>query len=410
MKRVKGRLTSIFSLLLILAGIVGISAAVGWGNELQPSGAEKEEHISFALYGDMKNQQIAEEVAAVFQKQNQCRVDIYCYSTEEELNTNIIGQIAGGNSFDVFIVSRELLSWLADEGEILLLDDIIEKRSREGEYFYEVGLSCGQVNGKQYALPAGVVPYMIYYNWTLLEEAGLKNPQILLQEAKWNLPGFAAYMREIQEKTGQPGLAFSADWYVEETFLRYNEGGWEEKDGQLYLDETARSNMELLQRLVQEEAIISGDKEIYDVLQKRFVEGELPMMVGGIDMTRICSQTDFSWDILPMPSAYNDFSNYSVEISLLTVGNGKHAELAKEFADFYVSALGQKLRLQQGECVMPSLNMVFYTSMGDVVFPEHSNYYFFAIDRGRAYGGKMVSAEQKKQLEEIWKNYMGDGA
>ena len=79
MKRVKGRLTSIFSLLLILAGIVGISAAVGWGNELQPSGAEKEEHISFALYGDMKNQQIAEEVAAVFQKQNQCRVDIYCY-------------------------------------------------------------------------------------------------------------------------------------------------------------------------------------------------------------------------------------------------------------------------------------------------------------------------------------------
>lgn len=410
MKRLRSRLTGVISFLLILAGIMGIGIAVGWGNELQASRIEEEEHISFALYGDMQNQQIAEEAAAVFQKQNQCRVDIYCYSTEEELKTNIIGQIAGGNSFDVFIVSQELLSWLADEDEILLLDDIIEKRGQEGEYFYEVGLSCGQVNGRQYAVPAGVMPYMIYYNRTLLEKAGLKNPQILLEEAGWNLSGFAAYMREIREKTGQPGLTLSAAWHVEETFLRYNEGGWEERNGQLYLDETARNNMEILHRLVQEGAIISGDKEAYGVLQKRFAEGELPMMIGGIDMTRICSQADFSWDILPMPSAYNDFSNCSVEISLLAVGNGKHAELAKAFADFYVSALGQKIRLQQGECVMPSLSMAFYTSMGDVVFPEHSNYYFFAIDRGQAYGRKAVSAEQKKQLEELWKNYMEDGA
>lgn len=406
MEKTNGRLIKILSAFLISAGLIGAVISFNMEETLQTSDANEKTRVSFALYGDTQMQQIAEEAAAVFQKQRACTVDIYCYSTEEELTSNILGQIAGGNPFDLFYISPKLLEQLAEKEELQPLENIVEKRQQEGERFYEPALASGQYNGRQYALPVGVDPYMIYINRTMMAEEGIEDPQLLFEKKEWNLDGFASCVREIKEKTGMAGLNLYPDWYVAEPFLRCNGGYWVREEEQIIPDEAMGQTLEILKKLKQEGALGMLTEAHYESLQQKFLSGELPMIIGKLDMTRVCGQMDFAWDIVPFPSASCDFSNGSMDVSMIAVGNGKHAKEAEAFADFYVSTFGQKIRLEQGECLLPSLSMVFYTSMGDVVFPEHSNYYIFSVEKTYM---DSRTAEEKEMIEKLWRDSMGEG-
>ena len=388
---------------LIGMGIAGIVFSAAMGGDQQMQMRKEEARISFALCGDDEIQQIAEETARIFRKQNHCRVDVYCYSTREELESNILGQIAGGDTFDVFIITDEMLSRLSGEKEFQCLDDVVEKRHQSGEDFYQVALSCGQTDGVQYALPSGVDPCMIYYNRTMMEEAGIQEPQGMLERGCWNLDGFAACIREIREKLNLTGIHLYREWCVEEPFLLCGGGGWQEQGNGIGPDDTMLRTVEVLKQLKAEGALEMIRTEQYDTIRELFVEGKLPMMIGKLDMTRACSRSGFVWDIVPFPSAEGAFDNVNIDVSLIAVGKGRHVEQAKEFVDYYVSGFGQKTRLERGECQMPSLNMAFYTSMGDVVFPEHSNYYFFALENGYAQNRRETEREQALQL---WETYM----
>lgn len=397
------------SIIFITFGCIGLIAAFTMKQDRQTQGSLEVEEISFALYGDAEVQKITEEAAETFMNQEHCKVDIYCYATEEELNSKIIGQIAGGTAFDAFYASQDVIDILADKKELQSLDDVLKERRGKGDEFYTVALENGKLDGVQYALPAGVMPYMIYYNKSFLEENGLEDLQVYFENKKWDLSGFVSYARAVKQKTGKPGITLTSDWSLVEPFLRCNGGGYSISGEKAELDAQALATLELITQLIQEGAVENCSTEEYENLKERFSKGEIPMIAGGLEMTRLCSNVDFAWDIIPYPSMESNFENSNFEVPLIAAGNGKHKELARKFISYYISALGQKIRLEKGECLIPSLNMVFYTSMGDVKFPEHSNYYFFTIENGYSSSQSKLSEEGKTQILTIWNEYMGEG-
>lgn len=289
------------------------------------------------------------------------------------------------------------------------LEEVAQERAREGDVFYSTALEQGRIGDVQYALPTGVMPYMIYYNRTLLEERGLEDPQTVFREKRWDFSGFAAYLETARGSGEEPALAFEAEWESVEPFLRSQGGSCRVGENGIEPDALAEETAGTFGKLARQGVIRSCGGQEYADMQKAFAEGRLPMIVGGLEMTRLCSNVDFAWDILPFPSVESDFQNSSFEVPLIAAGNGEHGELARKFVSYYVSALGQKLRLENGECLIPSLNMVFYTSMGDVRFPEHSNYYFFAIENGYSSERAGVSETDRRRILDLWDGYMEEG-
>ncbi len=390
------------ALLLILIGSIGlVTAMLFWKEKAFPK-TEEEEVITFALYGDLQMQKTAEEVAEVFRKQNHCRVDVYCYSSAYEEQRQVIGQLASGKAFDVFYTTPNELWEISAEGAVTSLEDVVEERKQEGETFYPSVLETGKINGCQYGLPAGVMPYMIYYNQTLLEEAGLESPQQIFQAKRWDLNGFADALRKISQRLNRPALYVCSSWQMVEPLMRAGGGTCTETESGLETDTSLLESLQIYQQLAKEGVLVSCSEKEYEVYRQEFASGQQPLIISNLEMTRLCSTASFQWDILPYPSVNSNFTNSNFETPLLAVSRGNHEKLAQAFVSYYVSSLGQKLRLEKGECLFPSLSMVFYTSMGDVKFPEHSNYYFFAIDQGYACQRESVSDSLEEGMLELW--------
>lgn len=312
-----------------------------------------EVHALCGENGDMEQQQIVDEVVDVFGRVYNCRVDVYCFSTAEELRERIISQFAAGKPFDVFCPDLRTFNILLESRYLSPLDEVVAQRHEQGDDFYSTALKRGQRDGVQYALPVGVMPRLICYDVDAFEGLNLRSPQDLFEQGQWDAAGFAACINDLYHETQSPVLAV------------------EDLAGLVGSEEAARA--------IDPGAVVSMG--LTESLQA-FGRGQVPMIVGDLRATRL--KTRVHWDVVPFPSEESDFSRSVFELPIIAAADGEQSDLAREFVGFYVSGIGQKLRLERGECLIPSLNMTFYTSMGNVTFPDHSNDYFFAIENGSA--------------------------
>lgn len=345
-----GRIRWLSIALFIIGAVLLVLALIPWKSENVATAGETPT-LSFALAGDVEQQKIVDEVVGVFSRVYGCRVDVYCFATEAELREKIIGQFAAGKPFDVFCPDRRTWLALLDSGHLCALDDVVSLRHTEGDDFYSAALASGQADGAQYALPVGVMPYLICYSVDAFEAAGTPSPRDYLDRKQWDADGFVDCLNRYHAAVGRPAM------------------GIERLDQVVY----SRSAMAALQ----EGAVAAMDPEAG---KRAFADGGIPMIVGDLSVTRM--ETVSEWDVVPFPSEGSDFSRSKFSLPMIAAADESQQALARQFISFYVSGIGQKLRLERGECLIPSLNMTFYTSMGNVNFPDHSNYYFFAIENG----------------------------
>ena len=91
----------------------------------------------------------------------------------ERVNTTAI---ASGSPPDVMMMRSDLIPFLADNGAIRPLDDLIERDNMDvDEIFYAGELGAVRYNGQTWGLPmvVGGSRHYIYYNLDLVEQAGL---------------------------------------------------------------------------------------------------------------------------------------------------------------------------------------------------------------------------------------------
>lgn len=358
-------------------------------------GEQNKVHISFAAYGNARQKQIIEECARIFERDQNCVVDTYCFSTFEELNDRVISQYSVGEPFDVFISDINMMYLLADGGWLRPLDDIVEARRKAGDVYYPVALNYGKYAGEQLALPTGLKPYMLYFNSKMLSKNGMTSPIVRFQDKQWDFDSFVSYLRNYTKATSKPALAIDSSWPVLFGLAHEDEGFFSVSDnGSIALDAQIKDRLTLYQKLIAEgvvKYVATGERktELSDIFRSE----DVPIILGGIEyINKLYDAEWMEWDIVPLPSKDSNFGNCPLDIPLIAVsGGGLNTKLAADFADYYVSTFGQKLRLEMGEYQISSLDMTFYTSMGDVKFPAHSNYYMLAVSNG--YGEPSMSGQ-----------------
>lgn len=386
------------SCLLVLTGLAGI-VIVATTSEKVISYPEEPERISFAIYGDPNTQAAAKTIAQTYEGKTGCIVDLFMFSTLGELKKSVISRTASGNNYDVFLTDGELLHTLAEEEEVIALDEIVTKRKKEGQEFYENALKAGTIDHTVLAIPIGVTPYLLYYNKDYTDRYDI-SIQDIISDGGWDTDIFSAYINGFAEKFETPALAVTENFEDAFTFLSMNHGKWTYYRGNLIENTTLLRTVDTIK-----EWLNNGSVMFYEDSEsaiQRFLNGEVPMLFGDFSMTRKLYSSEFSWDILPVPSPEKDYSSCTYSVSLMAAGNSGNQERAADFIDYYASVTGQKIRLESGECEFPSLRMTFYTSMGDVKFPEHSNYYFYVIEYGKCLNTYDNDADEKNIVIKYW--------
>lgn len=397
MKR-KNILTYCISGLCFLASAVCFLLYLNMTGEETNTAQKPLDRISFAIYGDDEMQRITEDVANVFMRSNNCQVDVYCYSDEDTLNAKALEQASIGTPFDACILDDKTIHQLYQLGWLCDLQEVVKSRKYDGDEYYTAVLKSGEIQGGQYAMPAGVMPMVLCYNTDFFAANQLTDPQTLYESDSWTFEAFVNMLNEVYDVTGQPVLDVDTSWTAVKTWVNCNSTAYPAGE------EEIASVLETFGELCRRGAIAFYNTESDNSdFKERFFSGDTKLLLGDLSVTYDTENPyGIGWDIVPIPSPESDFDTCTYWAPMVTVADTPQQELAKEFVDFYVSSYGQKLRLERGECLLPSLNTVFYTSMGNVDFPPHSNYYFFAIENGHMIVDTVDSLPENRALMDQW--------
>lgn len=157
--------------------------------------------------------------------------------------------------------------------------------------FYASFIDANSWNGTLYTLPFNKSVQVLYYNKTLLDQAGVDVPTTLDE--------LAAAARQVKEKTGVAGLAVRPSIDTFSTYFRAFGGEWLDEAGQpAFQDAAGVQAFQFVQELIADGAAYAYDGYLDD----EFNKGKVAMFIhsnGTIPWVR--RSATFSWGTAPVP-------------------------------------------------------------------------------------------------------------
>ncbi|PNR97244.1 ABC transporter substrate-binding protein [Petrotoga sp. 9PWA.NaAc.5.4] len=151
----------------------------------------------------------------------------------------LLASMVGGNPPDLAIMHRSSLVDYVERGTILPLDKYVSNNIKT-DYLENI-IQAATFSGQIYALPLDTHPLVLYYNKSVLREAGLVDSkgEVLLPKT---FEEFYNFCKQIKEKTGKYGMVIEdANGLGERLWLTIyrNLGGkLEDSDGNFFIDKT----------------------------------------------------------------------------------------------------------------------------------------------------------------------------
>lgn len=206
----KKSLSMIISFALLLMIIVtGCGQTVNQKEE--PQSAEKQEStvnsekdqspvdLKMVIWGAPKHVEMYQNLLNSYKKDHtNVNIDVVT-APYGEFTEKVTSMIASGNPPDVTWWSEDSLTYFADKGYFMALDEAMEKWGSEWDKddFYPSTLAAGQWKGKQYAIPFSTPAGVLYYNKKLFDEAGLEYPN-----ENWTWDDFDKAVRKLTKGEG----------------------------------------------------------------------------------------------------------------------------------------------------------------------------------------------------------------
>ncbi|MCL1918228.1 MAG: ABC transporter substrate-binding protein [Peptococcaceae bacterium] len=179
--------------------------------------ANKPVKIAFYTYNYMAQQKDGvDKLIADFKKDNP-DIDVeVVYVTSEEINTKIQADIAAGVEPDVIQVVFDALDFAQNNYGVQDLNELVDKTELEEHLkgFEPAALNVAKIDGKMLGLPYTFSTPVLFYNATLLEEAGLDpdTPPTTWEEVE-------KYALQIKEQTSNDGFLFGG-YLLSDCFLQ----------------------------------------------------------------------------------------------------------------------------------------------------------------------------------------------
>lgn len=330
----------LFALGISMMALTVLSAC---GNGESSKDSDGKTVVTMSIAGSTSENKIRKETAEEFMKKNP-DISIEWVDLGDSRYEKTLTLISGGNAPDILYVN-EWTTALAEKGALLPLDDLIEKdKDFSKEEYYENLLAGNKYDGKLYAIPQEVSPFVIYYNKEMFDAAGVEYPK-----NNWTQEEFLEVAEKLtNENEKQYGFLLENG---------YNPTlGWLYRQGaQLYktnaMKESAMNSTEALKGLeilnqITEKKISPNPAELTASGQgadAMFRNGQTAMISAG--MWFIPPFTDealnFDWDVVQMPKA----ENQKVTAGILNWGiskDTKNKDAAWKVLKYFIGEEGQK--------------------------------------------------------------------
>ena len=243
-------------------------------------------------------------------------------------------QLAGGNAPDLGWMFEDAYPAFVDAG---VIEDIGPALAADADYdladFSAPAMGLWQDGEALHGVPFSTSPFMIYYNKTMFDAAGIPDPLTLASEGKWDMDAFQASARTLAEK----GDAWAFDFKDGEGYdtrimhalmppIRAY-GGFAWKDGECGLDKP-----EAVAAVTQLHDMVFKDKSIVPPgEQGDFFSGDAAMTINQISRASRLTDADFEWGIAPLPTGPAGASPVIGQAGIVVFSESDNKELATAF-------------------------------------------------------------------------------
>ena len=183
---------------------------------MAPAVAEESTTLTVACW-DLSTTPYYEAIKTGFEAANPGITIEYVDLASQDYNIKCSTMLAGGDTTDLYFVKElsDMQNW-SDQGFLVPTDDLIAQAGMDMSKY--AGMDTCYINtndGKYYALPFRADFWVLFYNKTLFDQAGVAYPT---NDMTWD--DYAAAAREVNEKTGAYGshyhtwLSAVANWAV----------------------------------------------------------------------------------------------------------------------------------------------------------------------------------------------------
>ena len=256
----------------------------------------------------------------------------------DDYQTAVETRFIGGQSPDVIYGNPQtLLKWI-QEGMLMPISDVYEEHEELwDEEIYQTNLyDAYKMDGEYYATPVGADTFVLFYNKTKLDEAGMEYPTA---ETTWD--EFAEMCKEVtsRDADGVPSTlgmsTITGNWM----YILYSMGG-KVLDNMNNPTEVVFDSPEALEMLnwindnYQEEGGFTPSTDDSTYLSGGFSAGEYAFNISGVyDIVWMTDIEDFTWDIAPIPGTMQEEGDTPILYCGYAVSaQSENPELAKEFA------------------------------------------------------------------------------
>src|SRR5690606_12124454 len=235
-------------------------------------------------------------------------------------------------------------------------------------------------------VPFSTSPFMIYFNKTLFDEAGLEDPLQLAAAGKWNMDTFQDVAKTIKEKTGKWGFEFKDGQGYGSRIMHalmppiraYGGDAWANGECGFDKPEAIAAVQQLHDMVFKDKSIVPPGE------QGDYFSGSSAMTINQISRASKMPEAGFDWGIAPLPSGPAGESPVIGQAAIVVFERGAQKELAAEF----VAHMTNKENVAKMAQFFPParksvLDSEAFTSANSLIPAEQMAYVSDAIAKGK---------------------------
>ncbi len=251
-------------------------------------------------------------------------------------------QLAGGNPPDLGWMFEDAQPTFVEAG---VLEDVGPALVSDEAYgfgdFAAPAMGLWAEGDSVHGVPFSTSPFMIYYNQTMFENAGVETPLELAAKGEWTWDKLREVAKAVSEgNDGKWGFEFK-DGQGYDTRIMHAlmppiraYGGFAWQDGECGFDKPeAVEAVTLLHDMVFKDKTIVPPGETGD-----FFSGDAAMTINQISRASRLTDAGFDWGIAPLPEGPGGPSPVIGQAGIVVFSKGQNKELATEFLKHMTSA------------------------------------------------------------------------
>lgn len=313
-----------FGVLSTTALLTGVLAACSEGDSASEGGKPE---LTIATWA---NEDEAKEFDAILNEINeeQDNYTIKQMIIPKDYYTKVQTMIAGNNAPDLMWLAQEYVPAYAKNGAIVeLTDRVAEEDAIDMSDYYEGALNTAKYEDGVFGLPWIAQPYVVYYNKSMFEANGLKDPKY-----DWNWNEFKQTAKALT-KDGNYGFASTGN--PPSAVFAWGEGGeLLDQDGTIRVTEAETvKGLEVMKSITTDPAISMPFSEASSLgVEQGFINGKIGMMIGGAndDVERKVKESGAPFDVgmAVMPAGSKEQVTFSWIASTVIAEQTKDKDVA----------------------------------------------------------------------------------